>query len=57
MEKERKNIGKTKSKLEKELFHQLWKNRKKLKDLQLRNLLKTNLQLLKNLDISSSVLF
>jgi mevalonate kinase len=51
------HIGKSKSNLEKELYHQLWKKRKQIKDLQLRNLIRTNLQLLKNLDVSNSVLF
>lgn len=46
-----------KSDLEKEFYHQLWKKRKAIKDLQLRNLLKTNLELLKNLDIANAVMF
>ena len=45
------------SKFEKEILHQLWKKRKTVKDLQIRNLLKTNAHLLKNLDIGGSVLF
>jgi mevalonate kinase len=49
--------GKSKSNLERELYHQLWKKRKQIKDLKLRNLIRTNLQLLKNLDVSNSVLF
>jgi len=49
--------AKQKTDLEKEIIHQLWKKRKALKDLQLRNLLKTNLELLRNLDISNAVLF
>lgn len=45
------------SDIEKEFYHQLWKKRKAIKDLQIRNLLKTNIQLLKSLDIGGSVLF
>jgi hypothetical protein len=42
---------------ENELYFQIMKKRRQIKDLLLRNLLKTNLQLLKNLDVSNSVLF
>jgi hypothetical protein len=42
---------------ENELYFQIMKKRAQIKDLLLRNLLKTNLQLLKNLDVSNSVLF
>jgi len=52
-----KTNGKRLSNFEKEFYHQLWKKRKSIKDLQIRNLLKTNIHLMKNLDIGSSVLF
>lgn len=45
------------SDLERKFYHELWKKRKAIKDLQLRNLLQTNIELLKNLDTGSSVLF
>ena len=57
METPRKTNGKRMSNLEKEFFHQVWKKRKSVKDLQIRNLLRTNMHLLKNLDIGGSVLF
>jgi hypothetical protein len=57
MKTPRKINRKRLSNFEKEFYHQLWKKRKSIKDLQIRNLLKTNLELLKNLDINGSVLF
>jgi hypothetical protein len=53
----RKTNGKRLSNFEKEFYHQLWKKRKSIKDLKIRNLLKTNINLMKNLDIGGSVLF
>ncbi len=53
----RKINAKRLSKFEREFYHQLWKKRKSIKDLQIRNLLRTNIHLMKNLDVGSSVLF
>jgi len=57
MKPAKKSKVKRMSNLEREFYHQLWTKRKQIKDLQLRNLLQTNIELLKNLDISNSVLF
>jgi hypothetical protein len=45
------------SEMERKFYHQLWKKRKAVKDLYLKNLLRTNIELMKNLDIGSSTLF
>ena len=57
MKTPRKTNARRLSRFEKEFLHQLWAKRKKIKDLQIRNLLKTNMHLLKNLDVGGSVLF
>jgi hypothetical protein len=57
MKTPRKTNRKRLSDFEKEFYHQLWKKRKSIKDLQIRNLLKTNINLMKNLNIGDSVLF
>jgi len=57
MKTPRKINAKRLSKFEREFYHQLWKKRKSIKDLQIRNLLRTNIHLMKNLDVGSSVLF
>jgi len=54
-----KRLGRNKplSKVEREFYHQLWKKRKMLKDLYLKNLLRTNIELMKNLDTGNSTFF
>ena len=53
------NVTKPKkmSAVERELCHQLWKKRKLLKDLYLKNLLRTNIELIRSLDMANSTLF
>ena len=52
-----KTTNRKMSDLERKFYHELWKKRKQIKDLQIKNLLKTNIELLKNLNIENSVLF